>query len=390
LKRMKILYLAHRIPYPPNKGEKIRSFLEIQSFARNHEVHLVAFCDNVEDANHAGAMSRYCASATTVRMFPGIQSMRALFAMLAGRPWTLGYFWNPEMSDIVRRLTEKHSFDLAFAYSSSVAPYVSELPIPKIVDFVDSDAAKWRQYARERRLSYLYSYEADHLAAFERRMLDKFDHCVFVSAGEASHFPESRKLHFISNGIDLEFFRPAGSCPSGHSIIFTGAMNYYPNVDAVSFFAEDVLPRVRRRVSDARFLVVGSRPTAAVRRLARLAGVVVNGSVPDVRPYFAEAKLAVVPMRIAQGIQNKLLEALAMGLPVVTTPAVARRVDAVESMPVLVEADPERFADRVVEQLLAPCRTPAQIRETREVLARHYDWSKNLSKFEELFDCARQ
>jgi len=278
---VKILYLAHRIPYPPNKGDKIRSFHEIKHFSRNHQLHLLAFDDNPGDARHADALLRLCSTVEIVPLDSRRQSTRALLSMLSGNPWTLGYFRSPEMQ---RKVAAKlKDANLAFVYSSSMAPYVANAPVPKVLDFVDSDAAKWQQYSERKSPSFLYSYEAHRLAQFEQQMTARFDFSVFVSPREAEHLPKSDRIRFITNGIDLDFYQPINTNTKSHDIIFTGLMDYFPNIDAAVFFARDVFPLIRSRVPDARFVIAGARPSASVKRLIRIPGVTITGTVPDIR-----------------------------------------------------------------------------------------------------------
>lgn len=388
---MKILYLAHRIPYPPNKGDKIRSFHEIKHFSRHHELHLLSFYDDPKEVIHAENLKKFCKMVTLIPLRRRRQQARAIIAMLSRKPWTLGYFTNPEMWAAVREQLCSSNFDAIFVYSSSMAPYVSsENGIPKFLDFVDSDGSKWLQYARSKSIpaSWLYSYEGSKLIRFEQEMARLFDASIFVSSREAAHLTGEEyhgKIHFIQNGIDLDHFTCTRTGEPSKTMIFTGAMDYFPNIDAVSFFAREVFPLVKRRVPDARFMIVGSSPAGSVKALESIAGVTVTGSVPDIRPYLRDARVAVVPLRISQGIQNKILEALAAGLPVVTTPNAAGGLQAVQELPVTVLEDPGAFADQVVRHLLDSTDTSNRFAQTREVLAKHYDWSANLARLEALF-----
>jgi sugar transferase (PEP-CTERM/EpsH1 system associated) len=294
----------------------------------------------------------------------------------------------------MRRAVEKQlaqkRFDLIFVYSSSMAPYVKSVEwMPKILDFVDSDAGKWSQFAAATRapLSWLYQYEARRLKKFEIRMIDTFDCCSFVSPRETDHLPlcqTTRKPVYVQNGIDLEFYdaqeRPADS----QTILFIGALDYFPNVDATTFFATEVFPRVREKFPRAKFLIVGSRPGARVLKLGRFPGVTVEGDVKDVRPFIAQARVSVAPLRISQGIQNKVLEALAAGLPVVASQNAAAGLPFPEDLPLAIARDAAAFVESVCQFLRQPPLTPERIRTCREQLRRHHDWSKNLSLFEDM------
>ncbi len=392
---MKILYLSHRVPYPPNKGDKIRSFHEILHFSRQHEVDLLSFCDNSDELAYAEDLSRYCHSVTLIPVHHGQQLALALIALFRRKPWTLGYFSRSEMRTAVSERLQAFHYDAIFVYSSSMAPYVaSNRQIPKLLDFVDSDASKWFQYAQIKSpfTRWVYAYEAKKLACFEQEMARSFDASTFVSTREAEHLidPECRKkIHYIQNGIDLDFFAGVRVDGRSNNVIFTGVMDYFPNVDAVTFFAHDVFPLVRSACSEAQFLIVGRHPTSVVRRLGNLPGVIVTGSVPDVRPYLAKSKVAIAPMRISQGIQNKILEAIAAGLPVVTTPAAVAGFDSIDDMPITVANNAKSLASHIIRFLQEPLTT-AQTAVCRKHLKQHYDWDTNFSAFDHLFQAIRE
>jgi sugar transferase (PEP-CTERM/EpsH1 system associated) len=388
---MTILYLAHRVPYPPNKGDKIRSFHQIRHLSRSHEVHLLAFCDTPDELQYQTELLRYCRTVSLIPLSKWPQRVRAALSMFRGEPLTLGYFASPHMRRAVRQLLAKSHFDVVFAFSSSMAPYLESVArIIKVLDFVDSDAGKWRQFAAATRppVKWFYRYEAKRLKEFEMRMLNVFDCCSFVSPRETEHLPldrANRKPVYIQNGIDLEFY-DAGGRPAADSqtVVFVGAMDYFPNIDAASFFAGEVFPRVRTNSPRAKFLIVGSRPAQRVLKLGRLPGVTVAADVRDVRPFIAQARVAVAPLRISQGIQNKVLEALASGLPVVASPSAAAGLAFMPGIPLAVAEDAARFAERVCDFLKQPPLSPERIRACRDQLRRHHDWSTNLNAFENL------
>jgi sugar transferase (PEP-CTERM/EpsH1 system associated) len=284
---------------------------------------------------------------------------------------------------------------MIFVYSSSMAPYVKSVDrIPKILDFVDSDAGKWSQFAAATGapLSWIYHYEAQKLKSFEIRMIDAFDCCSFVSPRETDHLAldrTTRKPVYIQNGIDLEFYDTPGRTADLQTILFIGALDYFPNIDAITFFATQVFPAVRDKFPRAKFLIVGSRPGARVLKLGRLPGVTVRGDVKDVRPFIAQARVSVAPLRISQGIQNKVLEALAAGLPVVASQNAAAGLPFLQDVPLAIARDAAGFVESVCQFLTQPPLTPERIKTCREQLRRHHDWSKNLSLFEDVIVEAR-
>ena len=388
---LRILFLSHRIPYPPDKGDKIRSFNEIKHLSIRHEIHLLAFYSYPEEIQYSGELQRYCRSVTLIPLVRCKQSFRATSALLRGQPWSLGFFSDPLMRKAVRDKLAGFSFDLIFVFCSSMAAYAREAAgIPKILDFVDSDALKWGQYSQARRppARWLYKYEARKLSGFEREMIGEFDCSVFVSPAEISGGAHNlnAKIAFIQNGIDLEFFKPPLTNQSASSIAFTGAMDYFPNVDGVRFFAKEIFPKIREAHPEAKFIVIGSRPAAGVRKLSSTPGITVTGSVKDVRPFLSQCRVAVVPLRIAQGIQNKILEALAVGLPVVSTPLAAGGLEGMKELPLTIASDPDSFAKRVIEYMSDAPISQETVNACRQHLRNHYDWETNLTALDKIIE----
>ena len=286
-------------------------------------------------------------------------------------------------------------------FSGPMAQYVNgRMPQDAIslFDMVDVDSEKWRSYGERKTwpMSWLYRREADKLLAFERRMAMEFDSTVFVSREEAQLFrdlaPESAaKTTYRIQGVDSEFFDPAiefeNPYPQGApAMVFTGMMDYWPNVDAVTWFADYVFAKIRERVPDALFCIVGMRPAPQVSRLAERAGIMVTGSVPDVRPYLAHAHAAVLPLRIARGIQNKVLEAMAMQLPVIATPGAMTGIQAFPGFEPAISEDADTLAAAAV-RLLGQSRAP--ITAARDCVLQRYDWDSNLQRIERLLETGR-
>ncbi|MFN3594423.1 MAG: TIGR03087 family PEP-CTERM/XrtA system glycosyltransferase [Thiobacillaceae bacterium] len=391
-----LLFLAHRIPYPPDKGDKIRSYHLLRHLARRYRVHLGAFVDDPDDWRHAEAVESLCASVHLVGLQPTVAKLRALRGLVTGEPLTLGYYRHPGMKAWVQQRIGA-GIRRIVCYSSAVAQFVIDVPgTRRVMDFVDMDSDKWRQYARTRAwpLSWLYRREAARLLAWERRVAAEFDASLFVSAQEAADFrraaPEcAPRVGWYGNGVDAEYFSPERRYDNPYpadaeALVFTGAMDYWPNVDAVSWFAREVLPAVRAQRPAAVFYVIGSRPSAEVRALAREAGVVVTGRVPDVRPYLAHAAVAVAPLRIARGIQNKVLEAMAMARTVVVSPQALEGLDARPGEEVLLAEGAEAFRQAVLQALQGLDLGPA----ARRCVLQDYAWDACLAGVEALIEAA--
>jgi sugar transferase (PEP-CTERM/EpsH1 system associated) len=385
-----ILLLVHRIPYPPNKGDKIRSYHLLKYLARRYQVHLGTFVDDPNDWQYVKPVKGICASTCFAPLNPRVAKLRGATALLRNRPLTVDYYKCKEMTDWVAQCMRSHQITKIVVFSSAMAqfatPYTSAR---RIADFVDVDSDKWAQYANNKRppMSWLYRHESKRLLAYEREITQSFDASLFVSEAEAELFkqlsPENaEKIGSFNNGVDVDYFSPARQYAAPYddetpTIVFTGAMDYWPNVDAVVWFANEVMPLVLKRHPAALFYVVGTRPSAEVKALASLPGVRVTGAVPDVRPYLAHASVAVAPLRVARGIQNKVLEAMAMAKPVVVSPQALEGIDAAPGTHLLLAEDAGDYAKTISYLIDTP--DPSLGRAARERVESRYGWENNLA-----------
>jgi sugar transferase (PEP-CTERM/EpsH1 system associated) len=387
-----LLFLAHRIPYPPNKGDKVRSYHLLRYLCARYRVYLGTFYDDPEDAAHVAPLERLCAGVCAVRLHPGRAKARSLVGFATDEALTLPFYRNRTLARWIDRAIAQHAIRKAVVFSSAMAQYVEKHDdLRAVVDFVDVDSDKWTQYATTRPwpLSAVYRREGRRLAAFERRVAAAAEASLFVTAREAAFFaaraPEAAARVFaLRNGVDAQYFSPDAAAESPFAadeepVVFTGAMDYWPNVDAVSWFAREVFPRVRAARPAARFYVVGMNPAPAVQALARQDGVVVTGRVADVRPYLRYAAVVVAPLRIQRGVQNKVLEAMAMGRAVVVSAACAGAIDARPGVEFEVADSADEFAAKVTE-LLPSYRREALGRAARERVLAQYDWQANLEQ----------
>lgn len=389
-----LLYLAHRLPYPPNKGDKIRSFHLLKALASRYRVHLGTFVDAAEDRVHVDALQSYCASLYAPQINPTWRKVTALRGLLSGRALTQTYYAHSGLAAWCTRTVRERGIEHVVMFSSAMAQFVSGASAPtlrRVMDFCDIDSDKWRQYGGRMRAlgGWIYSREARLLEQDERRIASEFDVSLFVSDYETAAFtaiaPESAtRVHTIRNGVDIDYFTPseAHARPAGCEepyIVFTGAMDYWANVEGVSWFVNEIWPLVHAANPRARFFIVGSRPAEAVQKLAKTAGVFVTGSVPDVRPYLHYANAAVAPLRVARGLQNKVLEAMAMERVVVATPAAVRGIDATPPGDVLLAEGAPDFA-RFVGALLEPATRRRSV-VNRSYVADRFHWGRNLDAF---------
>ena len=393
-----LLLLIHRIPYPPNKGDKIRSYHLLKHLARDYKVHLATFVDDADDWQHVPTVEKMCASSHFGSLNPLLSRVRSLGALVKNRSLSLDYYRDATMQRWVDQTVAAHGIKRVLVFSSAMAQYADKYPqARRVVDFCDVDSDKWRQYADKKSwpMSWLYRHEARQLLSYERQVARDYDASLFVSGPEADLFrqlaPESiEKIGFFSNGVDTEYFSPAAVQASPYkegerAIVFTGAMDYWPNVDAVQWFAQDVMPLLRAREPGLNFYIVGARPAPAVLELAKQPNIVVTGTVPDVRPYIAHARAAVAPLRIARGIQNKVLEAMAMATPVVVSPQALEGIDAEPGAELVLAQDARGFADAVSTLLGRSDNGIGQA--ARAKVERQYSWPSNLACIGERLEC---
>ncbi len=391
-----LLYLVHRIPFPPNKGDKVRSFHLLRFLAERFQVNLGTFVDNPVDLVHVARLSEYCASSKVVEIHPALARIRSVPGLWTGEPLTLRYYRDASLAQWVNDVVRERRISKAVVFSSAMAQYVSGLTdLRVVVDFVDVDSAKWSQYGKSRRwpLSTVFEREGERLLAFERTVSRGASASVFVTPAEADLFqslaPEcAARVHCAQNGVDTAFFAPSSAIaspfgPDEEPIVFTGAMDYWPNVDAVCWFVNEVLPAVVAQRPRARFHIVGMDPTAVVRALAREGRVVVTGSVPDMRPYLQHARVVVAPLRVARGVQNKVLEAMAMERPVVVSASAAAALTALPGVDLETAAEAGDFALKTIALMDRDRGAAMGVLARRRVMS-DYNWSTNLAVFEGL------
>ena len=391
-----LLYLVHRMPYPPDKGDKVRSYHLLRHLAARHRVFLGTFIDDPADAVHVETLRSMCAGLHVARLDPRRARLRSLAALAAGEPLTLRYYRDAGLRGWVDRTVAGQSIDAAVVFSSAMSQYADRLPagVPVVADLVDVDSAKWAAYADAHAwpMSWLYRRESRRLLAHECSVVRRAARSFFVTEQEAALFRRlapgcaPASVEAMGNGVDAEKFQPDPARPSPFAagtlpLVFTGAMDYWPNVDAVQWFAREVLPLVRRTHPQARFHIVGRSPTAAVQALAG-EQVEVTGTVPDVRPYLQHAAVVVAPLRLARGIQNKVLEAMAMARPVVASASCAAPIEAADGSQIVVADDAVAFAQRIVELLQAPGRSAAIGAAARERVLAGYAWTAHLSRID--------
>jgi sugar transferase (PEP-CTERM/EpsH1 system associated) len=428
IESMEILYIAHRIPYPPNKGDKIRSFNEIKYLSTNHEVDLACLADNPADLKYVNELRTYCKRVCVMPLNRTARKLRSMTSLIGKKPLSVGYFYSYALQRTIGHWLSTNAYDAIICFSSPMADYLFhspyfasrlsaqpatrnaqsnklatrnlELGTPKLImDFCDVDSDKWLQYSSRCPFPFnlVYRIENRRLLNYEKKINFHFDQSVFVSQQEADLFyrlcPETRNVSVIPNGVDSEYFSPKPNKPNEPNkpkqpnkplLLFTGAMDYYANVDGVTWFCNEIFPMIKRDFPESQFCIVGSNPHPRVKDLANHDSVRVTGFVEDIRLYYQTADVCVIPLRLARGVQNKVLEAMAMAKPVVTTTRAIEGIHAIPEEHVLIEDTGPSFSGAVSNLLKNQDLGTRLGARARAFVKANYAWPTHMKKFETL------
>ena len=389
---VRILFLCHRFPFPPKRGGKIRPFNVIRHLSQTHEVTVASLVRSEQEAREGEGLRAYCSAVIMARVWNPAAAWRMVQRLPSRVPSSMGFFYSRQLAGRVAQELRATPYDLILVHCSSVAPYVQDVRgIPKILDFGDMDSQKWLAYARARSipLSWGYALEGAKMKRAEIALARRFDYCTCTTAAELKTLEDFRTgvpAAWFPNGVDTETFVPTDEPYEADTIAFVGRMDYFPNQEGVINFCRDTLPLIRWRWPAVRLVIVGANPSRSVRRLATLPGVTVTGSVPDVVPIVRRAALTVAPLRIARGTQNKILESLAMGVPVICSPVAAAGVDALPGEHLLTATTPPQYAEAVL-RLLARPETRRQFAEAgRARMLSHHSWAASMRKLDAIID----
>ena len=389
---MNVLFLSHRLPYSPNRGDRVRAFHLLRELSRWAQIDVIALAHDAEEASHAGDLKAVARSVVAARVPKALNLARAALALPSRRPTTHSLLASPEFDRAVDAVASTRRPDVVLAYCTGIAPAAFRPSLqnaPVVLDMVDVDSQKWASLSASSAppRSWIYARESRVLAAFEAEASRRAAATLVVNDKEraalASIAPDAT-IHAVENGVDLAALRPSSPPADEPVVVFCGVMNYAPNVEGAVWLSREVWPLVRASRPDARLEIVGAHPTSAVQALDNpSAGIHVRGSVPDVRPHLWAAAVSAAPLHTARGIQNKVLEAVAAGLPVVVTPAV------MEGLPPEVRAacaeahTPEIFAVSLVSLLALSPEGRRQRAGTAALDA--LTWDRRLANLEALF-----
>ncbi len=389
---MKILFVCHRLPFPPKRGGKIRPFNIIRHLSERHSVTVCSLARSREEEEEGKGLSQHCERVFVGRVSNPVQAARMVARLPSRTPSSMGWFYSPSLSQRVRTLLRNERFDLIFVHCSSVAQYVETASAtPRILDFGDMDSQKWLEYFRYRPMPMKYGYwlEGTKLESEERRLARDFGFCTATTRAEwetLDGYRTGADSDWFPNGVDSEFFAPNGADHDPDQICFVGRMDYYPNQECMTDFCQNVWPIVRAKRPSMKLAIVGADPSPAMRRLGELPNVTVTGSVPDVRPYVWRSVAMIAPLNIARGTQNKILEGMAMGVPVVTSSVAAGGVDAVPGEHFRVADRPDEVAEELVALAADPVRRDALGRAGRARMLSHHAWPSSMNRLDNIIE----
>ena len=380
---MRLLYICHRLPYPPSRGGKIRPFQMIRHLAKSHHVTVASLAHSEREFQEAAPLRDHCAEVIAEVVPDAVRWWNAVQALPTPVPSSARYFWSAGLAARIQEAWAAARYDGLIVHCAFAAQYA--LPLSggfRVMDYGDLDSAKWADYAEHRSfpLSSGYALESFKLRRFEQSVARSSTHCTFTTHGESEAFKDhgvSKPVTVIPNGVDFDYFQRAAPSDS-KVIVFLGRMDYFPNIDGICWFARELFELIRAQVPDAQLRVIGANPVAAVAKLKTIPGVTVTGSVPDVRPYLSDAAVAIAPLRLARGTQNKILECMSMKIPVVTTPEAARGIQAEQGKHFLIGRTKETFVEHVVELLRDPARRNSLGEAGRLQVESAHRWSASM------------
>ena len=392
---MRILFVCHRFPFPPNRGGKIRPFNIIKHLHARHEVFVASLARSDQEQAEGEGLAPYCTEYHMVPARKSFQVARMVGRLLTPQPSSVGYFYSRRLAYAIKQYVQTRQIDLIFVHCSSVAPYVADICGPvKVLDFGDMDSQKWLDYGKVRTfpLNRGYRLEGEKLKRLEMRLARQFDCCTTTTRAELDTLRSYNvpvETDWFANGVDHCYFQPEPNYQAD-TICFVGRMDYYPNQNCMIQFCHNVLPELQRRIPQMKLLIVGADPSRRIRELGHFPGVTVTGSVPDVRPYVHRSLAMVAPLSIARGTQNKILESMSMGVPVVCSRLAARGVDAVEGVHLLTADQPAEYIAAILSLIKDPAKRSHYAGAGRARIVSHHDWAASMTRVDAIIERAME
>jgi len=394
-----ILLLTHRVPYPPNRGDRIRAYHSLRYLSRQGNVWLGALADEPVEPGVKEHLQQLCREVALVPLAQQRRWVNAAWSLLGGETATAGLFRSSQLRGVVRQWTASTQFDAVVIFCSSMAQYLDAADAARaniIVDLVDVDSEKWFDYAKNARgpKRWLYLLEARRVRRLEQALARRANALTVVTEPEAQllrSFCSAAEIHAVGNGVDTDYFHPgaAGRPAEPLHAVFVGVLDYHANVDGLCWFCENVWPQVKISLPEATFSIVGRRPTPTVRQLQRFPGINVVGEVDDVRDHLARATVSIAPLRIARGVQNKVLEAMAAGVPVLASPQALTGLELQPGRDALCAQTPADWHSQLVRLLTGDALRSELAARGRAYVERHHSWQRQLAQLGDLINATR-
>jgi len=383
---MKILVLLPRFPYPTEKGDKLRAFHQIKQLSVNHEIILCTLNEGTLHKDAMRVLKKYTSSIHLLPLGKITILLNIIKALFTGKPMQVGYFYNSGSARRIRKIIRETQPDHIFCQLIRVADYVRKVPIPKTLDYQDvfSKGIERRIATSSFWLKPFLRIEYQRLLKYECEVFDDFDHKIIISAPDRDLIPHPGRMRItvVANGVDMDFFSPLER-PKKYDLVFTGNMGYPPNINSSEYLVNEILPLVRIRKPDVRLLIAGAQPHLRVLVL-KSSQVDVSGWVPDMRECYACARIFVAPMQIGTGLQNKILEAMSMGIPCITSPLAFNALGAEKDKDILVAGTPEEYARYILDLLDNPEKAETIGRNGLNHVRNHFSWETETAKIESL------
>lgn len=389
---MKILFITPRLPYPPHGGDKLRAFNFIKYLSRKHTIYLISFIESEKELEYVAPMKEYCADVEVILLKPMQSYINCILYSLSLIPFQVAYYRDGRMKDKIRKVIETEKIIGIYIHLLRMAQYVKDIKgINRILDLTDALSLSLKRSLRFRNHLFFLFYFVEWLkiSIYEPRIVKHFNRCLLVSAIDrktSRSLSRADNISIISNGVDFDYFKPTGKEYNHNSIVFIGNLHSFPNRDAVLYFYRDILSLIKEEIPDIKFYIVGINPPEKILELAKDKNVIITGGVDDSRPYLSDAAAMVCPIRVATGMQNKILEAMAMGLPVISTSVATLWMDRKEGSGVLTADAPAEFAKKVIEVIKNKDMREELSLNARKLIVENYDWNKNINKLELLFE----
>ncbi|RKY76379.1 TIGR03087 family PEP-CTERM/XrtA system glycosyltransferase [candidate division KSB1 bacterium] len=387
---MRILFLTPRLPFPPVGGDKLRVFNFIKHLSRNHKIALISFIADPDEANYLIEYASLLERVKTVLLSKEKSYSNACRGILSPKPFQIHYYYLKKMRQLIFQEIESGKYDLVFVHLIRMAEYVKDLRgVPRILDLTDAISLNYERSVRYRRdVFYLVNLiEKEKVRRYETEIISHFEKNLLISSVDKnylSRYTDNQNIEIVPNGVDIDYFQFYDGVFDLNRVVFLGNMRTFPNSDAVEYFCKEILPLIRKELPKVKFHIIGSEPSKVVRKLASEPEVVVTGYVKDVRPFLRKAAVSVCPMRVGAGIQNKILESMAMGTPVVSTPEGVEGIEVNPGQEILVSNSSSDFAQKVTELIQNRALRRSISLNARRLVEKKYTWEITLNQLEHI------